>query len=689
MKKLSYPIPKARPIKITNHNHTREDEYFWMRSDERDNPEILKHLDAENSFCASRMKSLGIDTHTRAILTEMKSYIPQLDESVPARDGEYFYFYRMFDNSDHPVYLRFHVDHPDKIETVLDVNALAATMDYCLVTEWQVSPDGQWLAYALDSDGSEVTQLIFRNLWDASCEEIHTELSADELCWAADNHHLFFTTRDPQWRSDTVWIVDVNHIHEKPIQVFKELDPAFWVSIAASQDGHSLLISIESSLTSEMYSIPMLHPSSNPQCLIPRSAGVEYDADIDLHSRQLFVRSNIFSANFDLRILNSDSPDWHNSQCLCSGTESIKIEGFNIFKNYIVIYKRVDGVEYIDVMNREDYSSYSIEKDSLYGCFEESDNNIWDTEHYRYAYSAVNDPGAVYELNMATKAVSILKSVICPPSFNRNHYTMDRKEIPSHDGVLVPVTMIYRNDRGDGRHKPALVTAYGAYGDIVEPYFRASYISLLDRGFLVVIAHIRGGGYLGEQWRNQGKLSHKENSIHDFIAVGDWLKKNELVHPDKLGFSTSSAGGIVAGAAVNRRPGLFRAGILEVPFVDIISTMTDPELPLTQSEYEEWGDPADKAIYESMCRYSPYDNIQSQDYPALLVSAGLNDPRVGFWEPAKYVARLRTHSTTSPENILLSTSLEGGHFGKSGRDNQYLEAAQQAAFLTTFLHPDP
>jgi protease II len=215
MKKLSYPIPKARPTKITNHNHTREDEYFWMRSDERDNPEILKHLDAENSFCASRMKSLGIDTHTRAILTEMKSYIPHLDESVPARDGEYFYFYRMFDNSDHPVYLRFPVDHPDKIETVLDVNALAATMDYCLVTEWQVSPDGQWLAYALDSDGSEVTQLIFRNLWDASCEEIHTELSADELCWAADNHHLFFTTRDPQWRSDTVWIVDVNHIHRR------------------------------------------------------------------------------------------------------------------------------------------------------------------------------------------------------------------------------------------------------------------------------------------------------------------------------------------------------------------------------------------------------------------------------------------------------------------------------------------
>ena len=693
------PQAPKRPETFKLHGVSRLDPFAGLRSDDRDDPQVLDWLSRENQWFADQSASLGITQLTQDILGKMRDFIPDMDQSHPARDGDYFYFYRMTRSMDHPVYLRYHKDSPDNHQTLLDVNALAAEFDYFQLTEWQISPDGHWLAYAIDTDGSERPVLWFRDLFDPQAQPFQFSQSIDELCWAADNRHFFFTTRDDYWRTDSVWIADIFNPDAPPTLIFAESDPAFWVEIAASQDGKTLFISSESNGTSEIHVLPMDQISRmsssplRPKCLFPRQAGVEYDVDIDSASHLIFVRSNAHNPNFDLYAAPLTSPDPTTEAIIAQGTNDSQITGFHLFFKHLIVYARVGGQECVRVCARSGGSLGPISLPQPICALEESDNNEWDPAEFRFGISSFNSPGAILGYDFEAGQVRELKPTPVPDWFRAGDYVVRREWVTGRDpdGVRIPVTLAGRRERleDSGKTGPGIVSVYGAYGDIQDPVFRSSWQALMDRGFVMALAHVRGGGFLGDSWKNAGRQGLKINSVHDFLDVSAWLVSSGLVGKGMLGVTAASAGGIVAGSALNISPELFGAAVMEVPFVDVITTMSDPEIPLTRAEYEEWGDPSDIGIFNAMREYSPYDGLKAQTFPPMLVTAGLHDPRVGYWEPAKYVARLRELTPLDcAGRIFLKTTMDGGHFGESGRESQLRESAEQAAFFIRFLDSD-
>lgn len=667
------------------HGEMTHDSFLLYYNEERDDKQVLDYLESENQYYQWAIDRNGISESIEKFKSEFKRYIPETDVSPPSQEGDYFYFTKTAKSLDYPVYYRFHRDTPEEVQTILDVNDLAKGKPYYQVIDWQVSHNGKWMAYLVDEDGSENPMVWLKNLSE-EVEAVETDIQAEEICWHLDNQTLFYTTLDDHWRAHKLWTRDVISINGKSRLLYDEKDPEFRLEIALTQDGFGLLVSSVGAISNEIRILDLRSEIFELDLIIPKSMHVEYDLDIDHESEEIFIRTNASQKNFELRVGSLSKFRDEELKTIRSGNSETKLEGFQLFKNFIILFERHQGQEYLVQIEREQFSSKRFPMDPDFLSIEEGENHLWDSECYRFHTSGYHDCEKVIDWNLRENECSILKEQWLPDHINLSDYCVHRYWVDSNDSMVrIPVTIFSKHELLKQKPHSAVLISYGAYGDSIDPYFRASYLSLLDRGICVIIAHIRGGGFLGEAWREAGRHFEKKNSINDFLDVARWARSDFLDKDGRLGFHVASAGGIPGGAAINIQPDLFSVGILEVPFLDVVTTMSNPDIPLTCLEFLEWGNPEMERDYKLMKSYSPYDNIKDQKIPPILVTAGLNDPRVGFWEPAKYIAKLRTQSQVDQGHLYLKTNMQGGHFGKSGREAQFYEVAEFCAFLEHFL----
>lgn len=673
------PRAKIIPHRLEMHGHVRIDPYYWLR--ERDNPEVLAYLQAENDYADALM------AHTRALreilFHEMKGRIKPSDVSVPFRYGEYFYYVRYEPESEYPIYCRKHGTLEAPEEVMLDGNALARGHDYFTIGSWTVSERHDLLAYAVDTQGRRIYTLYVKHLLTG--EQLPDTIPAftGNMVWANDNRTLFYSRQDPDTlRSSRIYrhVLGTDPAHDE--LVYEESDETFSVHVTKSKSRHYLFIVSDQSITTEYRYLDANHPFEQPTILLPRERGHEFDVD---HIGDRFViRTNDRAMNFRLVTAPVTNPDRAHWDELVPHREDVLLEGFELFDRAVVLEERKLGLVHLRVKPWEGTGEHELEFPEPAYLAMLGDNYELSSNTLRYEYTSMTTPLSVYDYNMETRETVLLKQDEVLGGFDAGNYRTERLFAPSHDGVVVPISLVYRKGFvREGSH-PLLLYGYGAYGISLDASFSASRLSLLDRGVVFAIAHVRGGEELGRQWYEQGKLLNKKNTFYDFIACAEYLRDQQYVHPEKLFAMGGSAGGLLMGAVMNMRPDLFAGIVAKVPFVDVLTTMLDPTIPLTTGEYDEWGDPHDKVFYDYILSYSPYDNVEAKDYPHLLVTAGLHDSQVQYWEPAKWVAKLRALKTDR-HRLILKTNMEAGHSGASGRFKPYEEIAFHYAFLLDVL----
>ena len=680
---------------VAPHGARREDEYYWLRDDSRKHPEMLAYLQAENAYADAVLAPLK--PLEDRLYAEIVGRIKQDDSSVPYRERGWWYYTRYETGQDYPVYARRQGDPANTPslgselegaeQVLLDVDAMARDKDYFSVGDWEVSPDNTLLAWAEDAVGRRQYTIKVKNLatGEVFADEIHGV--APNLVWADDNRTLFYIENDPE----TLLTKRVKkHLLGTPASadevVYEEPDDSFYMGIDRSRDDRFLCISVESTVSSEMRYAPANDPRAFT-VLAPRARDVEYQAD-HLGDRWV-IRTNAPDAagtpasNFKLMVAPSDASTRTQWQEWVPHREDVFIDGFELFDHFTAIAERSGGLERLRLLKgadatgadegeyvRADEPAYSMGLDV---------NAEHATEWLRYSYTSLTTPVTVYELNVRTGERRQLKQqpVI---GYDPARYVTERLWATARDGTRVPVSLVYRAGfRKDGS-AALLQYAYGSYGHAMDPAFNLPVVSLLDRGMVYAIAHIRGGQEMGRAWYDDGRLQRKRNTFTDFIDVTDFLVAEGYAAPDRVAAYGGSAGGLLMGAISNMAPDRYRVILSQVPFVDVVTTMLDPSIPLTTNEYDEWGNPEEPEAYAYMLSYSPYDNLKAQAYPAMFVGTGLWDSQVQYWEPAKYVARLRDLDTGG-RTIVLRTNMDAGHGGKSGRFRRYRELAEMYAFL--------
>jgi oligopeptidase B len=670
---------------------TRDDPYYWLRDDSRKAPEMLAYLEAENAYADAVMAPLaGLRDQ---LYGEIVGRIKQDDSSVPYRERGFWYYSRYETGQDYPIHARRpdvvgHYDASATEEVLLDVNAMAQGKDYFSVGDYEVTQDNAILAWAEDDVGRRQYTIRFRNLATGEAyPDVITGVSAN-LVWADDNRTLFYVENDPE----TLLTVRVRkHVLGTPVAddplVYEEHDDSFYMGISRSRDDRFLCISVESTVSSETRCAPAADPREFT-VLAPRERDVEYEAD-HLGDRWV-IRTNAPAAdgtpapNFKLVTAPTDATSRAQWTDLVPHRDDVFIEDFDLFDGFIAIGERSGGLERIRLLKpggeeyvAADEPAYSMGLDV---------NSEPDTPWLRYSYTSLTTPATTYEVNTATGERRLLKQqpVI---GYDPSKYTTERLWATARDGTRVPVSIVYRKDfRKDGT-AALLQYAYGSYGMSMDPGFNLPVVSLLDRGMAYAIAHIRGGQEMGRAWYDQGKLLHKKNTFTDFIDVTDFLVAQGYAAKDRVAAYGGSAGGLLMGAIANMAPDRYRVILSQVPFVDVVTTMLDPTIPLTTNEYDEWGNPEQREYYDYMLSYSPYDNLAAQAYPATFVGTGLWDSQVQYWEPAKYVAKLRDLDTGG-RAIVFRTNMDAGHGGKSGRFRRYRELAEMYAFALDQLGVD-
>jgi oligopeptidase B len=670
------PVAAKKPHSATHHGITISDDYAWLRDPgypEVTDKAILAHLEAENQWFEARMaphKGL-VDR----LFREMRGRIKEADKSVPQKDGNWLYWIEYEEGAEYKKWWRRPVaGGPD--ELILDEVALAAGHDYFSLGAIAVSNDGRLLAWSVDDNGAE--------RYTARIKVIATgELLADEipetmggLVWAANDTGLVYARVNEGWRTDSIRWHRLGTPVADDVELYHEDDEAFRVGVSLSANEKWLLIATSDHETSEVRLVPAADPLAAPLLVRPRQTGVEYD--VDERDGLLFIHANDSHENFRLATAPLAQPgEW---TTLISGTDEFYLTGFDLFRDFFVIEGRVRGLDRIEVRYYDDpariepiafpEASYSA------GI---SDNPEWAVDRLRLSYTSMVSPSSVYDYHVVDRRLDLLKVQEVPSGYDASLYATDRLEIAARDGTLVPVSVVWRKDRAPGG--PLHLYGYGAYGIAIDPGFSTSRLSLLDRGFAYAIAHIRGGDDLGRAWYKAGKLERRTNTFTDFVDVAKGLVAHGYTAPGRISISGGSAGGELMGAVVNSDAHLWGAVVADVPFVDVLNTMLDASLPLTPGEWPEWGNPLeDRAAFELIRSYSPYDQTKAQAYPPMLVTAGLNDPRVTYWEPAKWVAKLREVKTDGNE-LLLKTNMGAGHGGKSGRFESLKETAEEFAFI--------
>jgi oligopeptidase B len=677
---LMPPVAAKKSHSATYHGITISDDYAWLRDADYpkvDDKEVLDHLKAENAWFEARMKPHR-DT-VDALFKEMRARIKEADKSVPQKDGDWLYWIEFEEGAEYKKWWRKPVaGGPD--ELILDEPALAEGKAYFRLGAVSVSKDGRLLAYSVDDNGSERFTARIKDLTTGEHlpDEIPGTLSA--LLWVAGDTGLVYSLANEQWRTDNARLHWLGQPIGQDVELYHEDDEGFRVSASLSAAEDWVIVGTGDHETSEAWLIPADAPLTAPKLIKARRKGVEYDVDVrpGADGATLFVHTNDTHENFRLATAPLDSPaEW---TTLIEGTDEFYLTGFELFRDFYVVDGRLAGLDRIEIRHYDNPARIEpvVFPEASYTAHL-GNNPEFARTVLRVGYESMVSPASTYDYDVAARELKLLKVQEIPSGYDRSLYTTERLEIAARDGTKIPVSVMYRKDRPSPG--PLHLYGYGAYGIAVEPGFSTTRLSLVDRGFAYAIAHIRGGDDLGRAWYKAGKLERRTNTFTDFVDVAKGLIVRGLTEAGRISISGGSAGGELMGAVVNSDPQLWGAVVAHVPFVDVLATMLDASLPLTPGEWPEWGNPIeDKAAFELIRSYSPYDNVKAQAYPPLLVTAGLNDPRVTYWEPAKWVARLRELKTDGHE-LLLKTNMGAGHGGKSGRFESLEETAEEFAFI--------
>ena len=674
------PVAETREHTAAYHGVTISDPYHWLKDPSYptvDDVDVLAYLKAENAWFEARMapRKAQVDT----LFTELRGRIKEADTSVPQKDGAYLYWTEFEEGAEYKKWWRRPVGAPadgSADELMLDEPALAQGKEYFNLGALSVSNDGKLLAYSVDDDGSERFTVRIKNLatGELLADEIPGTLSS--LVWVAGDTGLVYSLANENWRTDNARLHWLGKPAGEDVELYHEDDEGFRVGSSLSANEKWLVISTSDHETSEVRLVPAADPLAEPLLVRAREKGVEYEADE--RDGVLYIHANDTHENF--RLATAPLADPANWQTLIAGSDEFYLTGVDLFRDFYVIEGRRAGLDAVEVCYYDDPARIEPiafpEASYTAGL---SNNPEWAMDKLRLSYQSMVSPSTVYDYHVAGRALETLKVQEIPSGYDAALYRTERLEITARDGTMVPVSIVMRKDRKP--EGPLHLYGYGAYGIAIDPGFSTARLSLVDRGFAYAIAHIRGGDDLGRAWYKAGKLERRTNTFNDFVDVAKALIDKGYTKAGKISISGGSAGGELMGAVVNSDPELFGAVVADVPFVDVLSTMLDASLPLTPGEWPEWGNPiTDKAAFDLIRSYSPYDNVKRQSYPPMLVTAGLNDPRVTYWEPAKWVAKLRASKTDSNE-LLLKTNMGAGHGGKSGRFESLREIAEEYAFI--------
>lgn len=697
------PVAKQVPHELRAHDQVRQDPYYWMRDDDRDDEEILAHLRAENDYTAAMLEPLS--AFRESLYQEIVARIPQDDGSVPSRYGAHLYYERVEAGKEYAIHCRRAVaecaqepctDAPEEI--LLDGNQLAAEHAYYDLRGLTPTHDGKLLAYAEDTLSRRIYTIRIKNLEDGSLLPDTLEGTSGNSVWSTDGRTLFYVKRDPQTlRAHQVWRHTLGTPSAEDVQVFEETDDEFYVSIFESKSRDFVMIGSYQTLAHEYRYIDARNPTSEPKLVLAREEGHEYDVDHALG--RFYIRTNWEARDFRLMSVAPEvSADRARWRVEVPAQEGVFFESYELFSSHLVVNERRDGILRLRVIpwkvgerpaargrralpnaaNLTQAHEIVMDEDAYWTSF--GDNEELGGGTLRFLYSSMTTPPSVidYDLNRRTRTVRKVEEVV--GDFDRADYVSHRLNVPVRDGTLVPVSIVHRRDLDRNQPQPLLLYGYGSYGYSLDPTFSSPRLSLLNRGVIFAIAHVRGGQERGRAWYENGKLLNKMNTFNDFIDVGRHLVNERWTSSDRLFAHGASAGGLLMGAIANQAPELFGAIVADVPFVDVVTTMLDETIPLTTFEYDEWGNPNERAYYDYMMGYSPYDNVRAQAYPPMLVLTGLHDSQVQYWEPMKWVARLR-ELKTDDNPLLFDVNMEAGHGGSSGRFRRHKETALVYAFL--------
>jgi oligopeptidase B len=668
-------LPRAakNPHSLVIHGHERVDNYFWLR--ERENPQVIAYLQAENTYREKIMAPYA--SFENSLFEEMKSRIKQDDSSVPARRGDFWYYKRYETGQEYPVYCRKKESLDAAEEILLDVNELAAGQDFCSVQGFKTSPDHSILSYAVDFVGRRkyVLKFIDAKTGEALPDEIPDMTGNYE--WANDNKTIFYTRQHPETLR---WERIKKHVlgEQDDELVYFEEDETYDTSIGKTLSDEYLTIFNQSTLQTETLILNANVPDGQFTPFLPREDNHEYF--VEHGGDRWYILTNDNAKNFKLMQTpetNTAKSFW---QTVIPHHEDVLLEDFSVFKNYVVIEDKSFALSHIRILNRKTNQSHSLDcEEPIYIAYVD-ENLEYDTEVLRYGFESPKTPESIFDYNMRTRTKELKKQQQVLGSFDANTYETERLWVTARDGVDIPVSILYKKGLKRDGQNPTLIYAYGSYGSSMSPWFSSKRFSLVDRGFIYVIAHIRGGSEMGRAWYEDGRQLHKKNTFTDFIDCTKHLINENYTSPEHIYAQGGSAGGLLMGAISNMAPDLYNGIIAEVPFVDVITTMLDETIPLTTSEYDEWGNPNEKEYYDYILSYSPYDNVEAKDYPNMFITAGLHDSQVQYWEPAKWTAKLR-ELKTDDNLLLLYTNMDAGHGGASGRFQSLREDAMQYTFV--------
>lgn len=671
--------PKAKKInkELVAHDDIRIDPYYWLN--ERENPEVIQYLEEENKYCDFVMqdtKKLQED-----LFEEMKSRYKEDDESLPYFFNQYWYITRYRKGDEYPIFERKYLSKDNEEELLLDVNILAKGHDFYDVGGVSISPNNELMAYSEDITGRRIYSIYIQDLKTKENFSEKIENTTGKIVWANDNQHFFYIRRNESLRAFQIFRHKIGTKQEEDVLVFHEEDETFDVTIFKTKSLKYIFIASSSTISDEHRFIPADDVFAEWKILQKREDDLEYAVE---HYQDFFyILTNEGGAtNFKLvktPITQTEKENWEE---IIPHREEVLLEGFEIFKDYLVLEERKEGLLHINIIENETQKSWYLPfEDPTYTAYIGM-NLEFDTEVLRFGYTSLTTPSSTYEYHMGEKTTTLLKQQeILGGSFSSDNYISERVWASSRDGkTKIPISLVYHKDTPKTEKTSLLLYGYGSYGHTIDASFSSVRLSLLDRGFIYAIAHIRGGEYLGRNWYEDGKMLQKKNTFFDFIDVAKFLIKENYTSPKHLYAMGGSAGGLLMGAVMNEAPELFNGIIAQVPFVDVVTTMLDDSIPLTTGEYDEWGNPNEKEYYDYMKSYSPYDNVEKKDYPNILVTTGFNDSQVQYWEPAKWVAKLRDLKTDN-RILLFKTDMSSGHSGASGRFEGLKEDALEYAFL--------
>ena len=658
------PSPKKLPVTFEAHGVKRVDIYYWMRDDSRKDPEIIAHLNEENSYLENWFVS-GNDNR-KALFEEITDRIPKNEDSVPVRLKNFEYFRRYKQGNEHGIYIR-RKDKNSEEKILLDVNELAKNKDFYQLANWSISPKENLMAYAEDTSGRRQYRIKFKDLENEEISSFFIENTSGDMAWSSDGKYLFYVIRDEETLLPyKLFRHEIGTSQDKDVAIYEEKDTTFYLSVGNTRSMEYIEVNISSTTSSEVRLIKSDSPDMTPQIFLPREEDHLYSIDHDPASSRFLIESNWKALNF--RLLETDlnnSSDKNKWKELIPHREQVLLQSVIPFPDHLIIMERENGLRKLKILHKESKAVKEINfNDPTYTAYLASNPEYY-VDRFYFGYSSMRTPDSLFSVVLSNGRKRLLKQAEVKGVFSSSDYKVQREFITARDGTQVPVSIVYKKNKFKKNENPIFLYGYGSYGNSIDAGFSSSRLSLLDRGFIFAIAHVRGGQELGRSWYEEGKIFNKLNTFYDFIDVTKGLVNKGYGNKDRIYAGGGSAGGLLMGAIVNMEPNLYKGIISNVPFVDVITTMSDPSIPLTTGEYSEWGNPDIKEEFEYILQYSPYDNISEQEYPSILVTAGLWDSQVQYYEPAKYVAKLRDYNK-GKNPILMKVNMTAGHSGVSG-----------------------